>query len=582
MKSLVSLCRHLLTRRIPKGLFVSAAVYALYLAYVGLNLVLVSKGAQDPVFRFTGIPRTEQVVIVSIAFGCVFVPLLIQHLARDGLALNFASSSAMKRGTLLLVALLFLNSLAASLAVVLNELSSQFWTPLFVWIFAVLALQVLIVYAALSRIGQSWLHLGLMAALSGLNFFALYLSLLEQFLSLSDIFRAAVIAAVLLLFALLFAVVGKGIVPVRNVNTVLVLTILGPVAGIVFASPEGSATQQRMAAFDDIDFRAKPNIHIVSIDALTPATLAKKHMGLVDLPYSRLLDSDGVLVFKNAFASHVTTKPSLNSLMRLAHIDFDDNAGYFAGRTDGPVTHILRSNGYKISTGFDRHFFGSKGPFVDSYVPKSELSVVNSSLCALATGNSYKFFSFCTLASLLEDPEPRQPWPDRVLDIIRLSNDAPDTIPEFTLHYIFDSIHHHTELDFRSSDRQALARYAASYYRGAARFTQIMERLQAMVRDDPAPSILIVMGDHGPMVSRTVSVENNLTFVVQDRHGILAAILVNDTGCTTQQLQHYTKAFATPERILAGVIRCLARDPARVDAAMKFDEAFEFQNFLYE
>lgn len=279
MKTFFSYLRRSLASRLPKGLFVSVAVYGLYLAYVGVNLVLVSKGSQDPVFRFTGILRTEQVVIVSILFGFVVIPLLIQHLARNGLHLDFASSSAMKRGTLLLVALIFLNSVAASLAVVLNELSSQFWTPLYVWVAAVLALQVLIVHAALSRIGQSWVHLGLMAAFSGLNFFALYLSLLEQFVSLSDVFRLAVIAIVLLLLALLFAMVGKGIVPVRNVNAVLVLTILGPVAGIVFASPEGSATKQRMAAFDDIDFRAKPNIHIVSIDALSPATLAKKTHG---------------------------------------------------------------------------------------------------------------------------------------------------------------------------------------------------------------------------------------------------------------------------------------------------------------
>ena len=83
-------------------------------------------------------------------------------------------------------------------------------------------------------------------------------------------------------------------------------------------------------------------------------------------------------------------------------------------------------------------------------------------------------------------------------------------------------------------------------------------------------------------MSRTVSPEDDPTFVVQDQYGILAAILVDDSGCTTQQLQHYTAEFATPERILAGVMRCLARDPARVDAAMKFDEAYEFENFLYE
>lgn len=103
-----------------------------------------------------------------------------------------------------------------------------------------------------------------------------------------------------------------------------------------------------------------------------------------------------------------------------------------------------------------------------------------------------------------------------------------------------------------------------------------------MIRNDGAPSILIVMGDHGPFLSRTVRANKDPTFVVQDQHGILAAVLVNGTGCTAKQLQHYTSTFATPERILAGVMRCLARDPARIDKAMKFEEAYAFENYLYE
>ena len=64
--------------------------------------------------------------------------------------------------------------------------------------------------------------------------------------------------------------------------------------------------------------------------------------------------------------------------------------------------------------------------------------------------------------------------------------------------------------------------------------------------------------------------------------GGLAAVLVNETGCTSNDLRHFTAEYATPERIFAGLIRCLARDPARVEAAMSFDEAFEFEKFLYE
>lgn len=579
MKIFVALCRRWLANRFIRNLFVASAVYGLYLIYVGVNYSVVPHGLDDPVHRFTGIARIDQIISVSVVFGIIVMTMLAQHIAHKGRPLDFVQNIATRRGTILLVVLIFLNGVAASLAAVLNELNSQFWAPLFAWVAVGLALQVLIVYAAFSRLGQPRTHLVLMAALSVFNLFALYLSLLSSFQGLSLTIRAAILAFALLCFGVLFAAVGKRIVPLRGVNSVLMAMLIGPISGIILSSPAAPPTAKHLAPFNDIEFRIKPNIHIVSVDALSPAALVQKHMGLSDLPYARLLESDGVVVFKNAFASQVATTQSLNSLMRLAHPDFAGEFGYFAGRSNGPVAHILHANGYNISTGFDQPYFGNKGPFVDYYPPPDQ--AINSTLCKLASDNQFKFFGFCVLARLVAGPNYRELWSARVVDIVRQSADAPGAAPAFTLHYIFNPIGHYLSY-YRSSDREARERYAAQYHDGAARITGIMERLQTAVRDDPAPSMLIVMGDHGPFLSRTVSVEDDPTFVVQDQHGILAAVLFNDTACTTEQLQNYTVTFATPERILAGVFRCLARDPARLDAAMKFDEAYEFKNFLYE
>lgn len=581
MKLLVSIIRRYLASGLLRGLFVSAAAYSLYLAYVGAIYAIVPDGYRDPIYRLTGIPRTEQFVGASVAFAVVAMVLLIRHFAHTGRPLDFASSAATSRGTTLLVALLFLNGVAASLAAILDELNNQFWTPLFAWIAVVLALQVLIVYAVLSRIRRPRTHLALMAALGVLNLFALYLSILGEFQGQPVIIRAGIIVLASLCFGALFAAVGKRIVPVRSVNVVLLIAMSGPIAGILFSPSPAPDIAGHMSSFDGIEFHTKPNIHIVSIDALSPASLAKKNMGLSDLPYVRLLEHDGVTVFKNAFASQVPTRQSLNSLMRLAHPDFAGDFGYFAGRTDGPVTHVLHANGYHIATGFDQYYFGDQGPFVDSYVPEPTRAIRNSTLCALALDIPLKFFGFCSLGFLFDGPRPSDAWPDRVIDIIRRSDNVPASMPRFTLHYIYNPIGH-TALDYRSSDREALKRYAALYREGAAKVAGIMTRIYETVRNDPAPSMLIVMGDHGPFLSRTVSPDDDLTFVVQDQHGILAAILVNDTGCTTQHLQHYTAEFATPERILAGLMRCLAYDPTRVDSAMKFDEAYLFKNFVYE
>ena len=147
--------RRFLANRLLKSLFILGALYGLYIIYVGINYTVVPHGLEDPVYRITGIPRTDQIVGVSVLIGIIVMALLIWHLARDGRPLDFASNPATRRGTTLLVALLFLNGVAASLAAVLDELSSQFWVPLFGWSAAVLALQVLVVYALFLPIKQS-------------------------------------------------------------------------------------------------------------------------------------------------------------------------------------------------------------------------------------------------------------------------------------------------------------------------------------------------------------------------------------------------------------------------------------------
>jgi len=48
------------------------------------------------------------------------------------------------------------------------------------------------------------------------------------------------------------------------------------------------------------------------------------------------------------------------------------------------------------------------------------------------------------------------------------------------------------------------------------------------------------------------------------------------------ELRHYTAEYATPARVLAGIFRCLARNPDQFDDVARFDEAYPFADFLYE
>ena len=559
-----------------------AWTYGLYVLYALANTLALSSGA-DPIYRLTGLSRTTQFQSVSMVFGILGLAILIGKSADKWrkYPVDPASYGSLRHGILLLFVLVFLNICVSPFRAVLEDVSSDYWIPLFTWSFLVLAVQALIVWTALALIRRPRIHLVLLAGLSTLNSIALYFALSGKFSALLLVSQTFVISIVFLLYLLLFILVVKRILPLGNVNLVLALSASCMFAYLAVSTVRLPGPDGDLPGFADVRFRAKPNIHILGIDSLIPGSLARKYMGLVNMPYSRLLKESGVVTYDNAFSSRVSTKQSLNSLMRLAHADFDlkRRYPYFSGRANGPVTQILRSNGYKIWTGYDKTYFGRKGPYVDFYVPEQRTFVQNA-LCTQAVQNPVKFFGICHIASLVTTFAPEQVWADKIVEIINHSIDE-HIAPAFTLHYIYSPIGH-TPLDFVLSDQAAFEGYIEHYRNGALEAAELMKRIHDLVENDNEPSIYIVLGDHGPYLSRFMKFEDDRTFFVQDRYGILVTILVNESGCSSEQLKHYTAQFASPARVLASLMRCLARDPGQFDHLMKFDEDYSFEDFLYE
>ena len=581
--------------------FIANAPWKALWQYEYLSLILILPYLIITVNRLSGAKPTK---FELISFGgiallgiyvkpiFIFIPIFFELWTRvlgafpsgnqlSGLQpLNFASDTTARRETILLMILVSLNGLVASLPAIVNELNLQFWPLLFSWVAVVLTLQALVLYATLKWIDNPRIHLVLIVILIMINLNALYLSLLTDFLVQPEIIRIPVIAFLGFGLIALVGMVGKRVVPMRVVNFILVMTMLASVVGLRFLMPaEVSVNAEQMSPFSGIMFHTKPNIHIVSFDALGPTTLIKKHLKLASVPYERILNGEGRIIFKNSFASHVATKASLNSLMRLAHADFKGE-NFFTGQEESPVTHILRANGYKVSTGFDiPSYFGKKGKFVDSYDFPERLSVYeNTVLCRWSSLNDLMFFGFCALEAFFMTHG--ESWSNQVIDIIQKSGATSDSKPNFTFHYI--TYPQHTGRNFKSTNHQALLHYSSHYYKNSNKVVQIIKQLEETIRNDKVLSILFIMGDHGPYVSRTITVDEDETFVVQDRHGIAAVILVNETDCTEKELRHYTTSYATPARILAGIMRCLAYDPVRLDRAMNFSESYSFKTFLYE
>lgn len=559
-------------------LIVLALLGSLCAAYVAATYVMMPNGYDDFIYRGTGVPRKSQILWCAIVLSAIAGFILLAHIRRKGSLIGFGAAG--RRWIIIVTILLFLNAVTMSLGAVLNDVAERFWLPLYGWVAIVLSVETLLLAFVLVRLHTPRLHTLLVVALSAFNFYALDLTLMGWLQRRDMEIRIAVGVLVALGLLVLFSALGQAVVRPTRVAFVLALTALAPLVAL----PSSLGTSERpeqLSAFKDIAFRATPNIHIYSVDALTPPLLVREFIGLAEVPYEQAIRETGGIRLPNAFASQVPTRWSLNSVMRLANPAFPPEGGYFAGRAESPLGTLLQANGYHVVTGFENMYLGSKGPYIDDFTPEPSRSIHNSTLCGLTNAGVVTFFGFCRIGAALGGPEPQTDWPAQVLAMIQEVAGSDQQQPTFTFHHLLNPIGH-TALDFQSLNPEHLASYARIYETRARKTAELTRRLGEIIRASKVPTVAIVMGDHGMYVSRTVSYEDDPTFFVQDQHGITLAVWLNGVDCDIAQLRHYSGQYATPERLLGGLFRCLASDTASVDRALTFDEAFPFVNFLYE
>ncbi len=515
---------------------------------------------------------THVIAIGLLVLLAAFAPLLVFR--------RRAPRETVEGPWLLTIFFLLLSAsfLGASLPAVLQQLNVDFWRLLLGYVALLLLIQAGCIYLLLRFVKQILIATPVFVAVVVLNAFATYIVLREDFHELAWLGQAGIIFLLAVAVAVLFQMAAGRSLAVKKLNAVLAVIIVAPVAVLIPRQMLSRPDTSLVDRFSGIEFRSRPNVHILGFDSMTPPSLAAKYLKLDNLGYAPLLQRDGTIAFRNAFASNVPTKRSLNSIMRLAHPGLPEVYEYFAGRIDSPLARVFRSNGYKFLTGFDNLYFGAKGPYVDDFYPQTHEIVSENALCALAVDNPLKFFGFCELMKRFEAREKKS-WPETVSERIRSAARRPE--PWITFTHIYNPIGH-TSKDYQSSDKTAFEKFRAGYRKRAERAAGIAQSIADSLLNDNGKSVLLMIGDHGPWISRTADPEKEAEFVVQDRHGIVAAILVNETDCKRSDFEHYATSYITPERILAGLIRCLAKEPEKVDAAVAFEETGDLKQYLYE
>lgn len=456
------------------------------------------------------------------------------------------------------------------------------------WCAAVLAFQLGIVWLAGRRFPSPAVETGLAALFVALNAVAFYLAFVHAFIDLGTAGRLFVLVAAWSIAA--HVLQGAARRPVLGATLCAILAINMVVSvgyAMVTGRDAGAPPSPDLHRYDGIAFKERPNVHLVAVDSLLPKVLAEKHLGLSP-EYDRVLRESGAIMLPNMFASFAPTTHSLPSVARLSDPGFR-SAGAFAGRVLDPLYHVFRNNGYRISAGYNsgKKAFGGKGPYVDEYFSNNPYGRLfqESALCKYqGKGERYlQLFGFCPLAKRLE-PRASQPWKDFVVAHLGALGDSGEReAPWLTFYYVY-SVLGHTKVDYETEDVTDFREYREQFDAKQRDLSNgWLKDLIATIRAKDPHSIVFIFGDHGPWLSRTADARKDPGFFVRDRYGVLGAILATDAPCArSDETRHYYQGFGTPERVIAGIVRCLAERPEAVDRAVRFSSQYDFARFPYE
>ena len=297
--------------------------------------------------------------------------------------------------------------------------------------------------------------------------------------------------------------------------------------GYLLEGPDSTTSVEvDMSNIQPVSFQEKPNLYFISFESLVPRSLLKKHYGLDTSPFHDLFEAN-FRRFPNFFSDGDNTRDSLNLILTLDKEMFsksihDYGDVLFSGVQPSPLLDILRNNGYESGAYYRSAWLGRyKGPYIDHFTTHDD----RSNIC-IALDNeiqSIAFWGYCVFSKdvgwryLAGHSTHSAEYFEYYKSLI--SNER----PQFLMAHI--EVPGHTGGHFRYYDRAQrdaeIRRYSETLNDLAIRHLEaILEHLQ----DNDPDAILYLYGDHGPWLSRGVSFEDNPTFVVQDRLGVLGGV----------------------------------------------------------
>jgi hypothetical protein len=438
---------------------------------------------------------------------------------------------------------------------------------------AVVTLLQLWVISAIARAGRSIATIWSVAAgLMVLNAWSFHLTLVEAFIFASLALKLTFLAAGFFIAFTIVRMACESVVLRRLIFVAISVLIVGSVMTSKWTllptySDTGAASdierRDGMTAspkIHKVDFETTPNVYLIGFESAAPAAVLARNLGLNNSALSKSFEDNDFHVFRNVFVENVPTRRSFNALLAMErgyYLSIVDRGHdhLFQGIRPSPLIENFTHNGYETTAVNAQTFFGAgKGDFIDNYEINSEFSV-----CHTSPKRTWpaKFFGACYLREIRWLFPSRPKVQGKSIDFLmaNLETVTQRKQPQLFIGHINPP--NHTSSDFDSSDEAQVRRFRKRY-EGASKTASVnLTRIKEFIRSHDDEFILLVFGDHGIYMSRRHSFEDDPTFFVQDRYGVVAGAYPSDI-CSQYWASPFSEGYITTAEIARLVIQCLA------------------------
>lgn len=487
-----------------------------------------------------------------------------------------------------LAGLLSLNWFLPIFDSLLAETSTYARVELMIYLAVIVSLEflaLLLVQKLYKGPGASRIYAVLLAFLMTANLLGLLLSFHDPFLTQNKLVKATEFLLMASVFYWLCSNLAKKPFIIGGLSLLYMAVVSQQIIGLIIKDDVPQASSA-FGQFKTVKFENKPNVYILSYDALIPPAIASEYLGLEKLDYVSVLEEYNGRFFKNTFSDGDATQNSLNTVL---YLDPAIWAGMgrnrdmaFSGIAPSPVFDIFRSNGYKINTAFSGKYL-LQGKYIDAFTSHR----TSESYCKFALPWYYlQHLGYCSVKiNVINKMFPRSDgdhigFEEQLIDNFEKRFGASQ--PWLSFIYIISP--GHTPRNYTHTPQEQI-RFKKRFTVGQTDAADHLRSLMALISANDPKGIILVFGDHGAWLSRALKLDNKgAGFILKDRHAVLSSIYPGD-ACSAYMGPVASDHFVTPSRLVRQLITCLSGGIDPIDWEVDYSGpygGYSFGDFIYE